>query len=270
MILDRVKSGLPIDDLLVIDCHGHLGSWQLVHMPRNSLEAMIQTMDRMGIDRLCLSSFMGCFSDSRQGNDLLIEAIRPHPDRFVGQVTVNPNYPQEVLRELRRCADESLIGMIKIHPFCHEYPADGPGYREMWKYAHENRMVVLTHTWESDPNCGPGMFGRIAARHPSAKIILAHAGVTQKGCQETIDVVKDHENFYLDTATSQVHIGMVERFVEEVGAGRVLFGSDIPLLDPASQLGRIAYAKISEEDKEMILGQNIQRLLHLTPREALR
>jgi predicted TIM-barrel fold metal-dependent hydrolase len=41
----------------------------------------------------------------------------------------------------------------------------------------------------------------------------------------------------------------------------VLFGSDIPLLEPAAQLGRIAYAKIEEAEKQKILGLNIRRLL---------
>jgi predicted TIM-barrel fold metal-dependent hydrolase len=54
---------------------------------------------------------------------------------------------------------------------------------------------------------------------------------------------------------------MIERFVREVGADRVLFGSDTPLLEPAAQLGRIAYAKIPEADKVKILGLNTKRLL---------
>jgi predicted TIM-barrel fold metal-dependent hydrolase len=54
---------------------------------------------------------------------------------------------------------------------------------------------------------------------------------------------------------------VIERFIREVGAERVLFGSDIPLLEPAAALGRIAYARISEEAKGKILGLNIRQLL---------
>jgi len=260
-LLDRVKSALPMGDVPVIDCHGHLGSWQLVHMAKNSIEEMIETMDRLGIDMLCLSPFLGCFCDFRRGNDALRETISKYPDRLIGQITVNPNYPHEVLPELRRCESRYGVRMLKIHPFCHEYPVGGDGYRAFWEYADEKELVVLTHTWESDKNCGPQLFGKIAREHPKAKIILAHAGGTQEGCRQTIEVIKEHENLYLDTATSQLHVGMIERFVAEVGADRVLFGSDIPLLDPAAQLGRIAFAKIPEEDKQKILGLNIKRLL---------
>lgn len=261
MIRDRVTSGLPLDDVPVVDCHGHLGSWQLLHMARNTVDDTVETMDRLGIDKLCLSPFLGCFCDFRRGNDALGEAVRRYPDRLVGQFTVNPHYADEINAELDRCQREYGVRMLKIHPFCHEYPVDREGYRPLWAYANDHRLVVLSHTWESDPNCGPAMFGPIAADYPGATIILAHAGGTQEGCRQTIEVVRAHDNLYLDTATSQLHVAMIERFVHEVGPQRVLFGSDIPLLDPAAQLGRIALAEIEEADKEMILGQNAHRLL---------
>jgi len=261
MIRDRVTSGLPLDDVPVVDCHGHLGSWQLLHMARNTVEDMVETMDRLGVDKLCLSPFLGCFCDFRRGNDALGEAVRRYPDRLVGQFTVNPHYADEITAELDRWQSEHGVRMLKIHPFCHEYPVDGEGYRPLWAYANDHRLVVLSHTWESDENCGPAMFGPIAGDYPGATIILAHAGGTQEGCRQTIEVVRAHDNLYLDTATSQLHIGMIERFVRQVGPDRVLFGSDIPLLDPAAQLGRIALAEIEEAEKEMILALNAKRLL---------
>jgi predicted TIM-barrel fold metal-dependent hydrolase len=260
-ILEQVKSARPIQGMEVIDCHGHLGNWQLVHMAKNTAEHMLQTMDRLGIDKLCLSPFWGCFCDFRRGNDQLGETIERYPDRFIGQMTVNPHYPYEIRTELQRCDSKYGVQMLKIHPFCHDYPVHGAGYRGLWEYADENELVVLSHTWESDKNCGPGLFGKIATRYPGTNIILAHAGGTQEGCRQTIEVLKQHGNLYLDTATSKLHIGMIERFVREVGADRVLFGSDMPLLEPAAQLGRIAYAKIKEAEKEKILGLNLKKLL---------
>jgi len=261
MILDQVKSALPLGETDVLDCHGHIGSWPTVHMPRSSVEQTIETMDRLGVKRLCLSPFLGCFCDFKRGNDLLAEAVAQYPQRLIGQFTINPNYADEILPELERCESRYGVRMIKIHPFCHEYPADGQGYRQLWEYADEKKKIVLTHTWESDKTCGPELFAPIARRYPDVKIILAHAGVTQRGCEEAISAAGGHDNLFLDTASSQPHIGMIERFVNEVGADRVLFGSDVPLLEPAAQLGRIAYARIKETDKEKILGLNLKRLL---------
>jgi predicted TIM-barrel fold metal-dependent hydrolase len=49
--------------------------------------------------------------------------------------------------------------------------------------------------------------------------------------------------------------------VNEAGADRVLFGSDQPLMDPRSQLGKIITAEISEAAKRQVLGENACRLL---------
>ena len=55
--------------------------------------------------------------------------------------------------------------------------------------------------------------------------------------------------------------GMIEFLVEQVGADKVLYGSDFPMRDPAPQLGWVCYAKIPVEDKKKILAGNIRRLL---------
>ena len=49
----------------------------------------------------------------------------------------------------------------------------------------------------------------------------------------------------------------------EGGEDRVLFGSDMPLLDGAQQIAKIVQAGISAEDKRKILGLNAKRLLKL-------
>ncbi len=48
--------------------------------------------------------------------------------------------------------------------------------------------------------------------------------------------------------------------VHEAGADRVLFGTDLPFLDPRPQLGRVAFAKISDDEKRLILGLNASRI----------
>ena len=54
--------------------------------------------------------------------------------------------------------------------------------------------------------------------------------------------------------------------VRELGASRVLYGSDVSGRSFGSQLGRIAGADITDADKRLILRENLVRLL----RPALR
>jgi len=57
---------------------------------------------------------------------------------------------------------------------------------------------------------------------------------------------------------------MVEFLVAGVTSERVLFGSDACFLAQTAELGRVAYAKISTEDKRNILGLNAAKLFNYT------
>jgi len=54
----------------------------------------------------------------------------------------------------------------------------------------------------------------------------------------------------------------IRHLVEDIGAGQIVYGTDIPLLWPDA-IDNILAAKISDDDKEMILGGNLMKLLKL-------
>ena len=72
-----------------------------------------------------------------------------------------------------------------------------------------------------------------------------------------------YPNVYLETCSSFRTPGVIEQLVSEVGADRVLFGSDIPLMDPRCQIGKIITADISDDAKRQVLGLNAMKLLGL-------
>jgi predicted TIM-barrel fold metal-dependent hydrolase len=74
---------------------------------------------------------------------------------------------------------------------------------------------------------------------------------------------KKRPNIYLDQATSQAGYGWIERFVREVGAEKILFGSDMPFISAPQQIGKVLYARISDADKRKILGENAKRIFRL-------
>jgi predicted TIM-barrel fold metal-dependent hydrolase len=78
-----------------------------------------------------------------------------------------------------------------------------------------------------------------------------------------VTIGRDFENVYLDLCASAAGYGVVERFVADVGAHKVLFGSDAGFLSAAQQIGRVALARITEEEKRAVLGLNAQRVLGL-------
>ena len=49
--------------------------------------------------------------------------------------------------------------------------------------------------------------------------------------------------------------------VRELGARRIIYGSDVPGRSFASQLAKVLGADISDADRRLILGENLRRLL---------
>jgi len=261
-IKEAVEKGLPLKDVLVIDAHAHLGAtvdgW--MYIPTPDADTMIKVMDRMGVDKACISASLAS-PDYQRGNDLTAEAVRKYPERFIGLARVNPHYPEDIRPELERCFD--LLGMrgIKIHPTSNDYPVDGEGYQEVWKFASERKAFVLSHTWHDTPTCSPGKFVSIAKKYPEVPIILGHSGGQAKGYQEAIKAVKECPNLYLDLTGSLITGTWVERMVEAVGAERILYGTDFPFIDPFYEFGKVCYANIDEESKKKILGLNMAKII---------
>ena len=94
--------------------------------------------------------------------------------------------------------------------------------------------------------------------------MLAHSGNRREGQFRAIEAAKSSRNIYLETCTSLADHGTIERLVDGAGADRVLYGSDMPLMDARMQIGRIATANISNDAKRRILGLNAMELLGIS------
>ncbi len=263
-ILARSRKGLALDGL-VIDAHGHLGAYMQFYIPRTDAGSIVEVMDRCGVRATAISGMLSICPDYRAGNEMVAEAAHTFPGRFIGYVTVNPNYPAaEIEAELKHWfTHSSWMRGIKIHPSNHHYPVDGPAYGPAFEAARRYQVPVLSHTWgegEECTLCSPVMFCRLAQEYPEVDFILGHSGGTPAGYRCAVSSAKAYKNIYLETCGSFQAFGLVEYLVEQVGSERVLFGSDVCYLAQTAELGRVVYAKISCEDKRKILGLNAAKL----------
>lgn len=255
----RVYEGIPISDELVIDAHCHMGRWFNFNLHRGDAAGMVSRMDRLGI-RACVAAHHSSIGpDFRYGNDEVLRAMEQFPGRIYGYATVNPNYPEsEVVAEMERCISAGMVG-IKIHPDTHQCHVDHEKYRVVWEFANERRLPLLSHTGTAG-RCAVKTFEKLAETYPNVTIILGHAGFGSEGADQSIEAGSKCSNIYVEITGSTIVYGTLERMVQALGADRVLFGTDLPFIDPRPQLGRVAFAKISEDEKRKILGLNASRI----------
>jgi uncharacterized protein len=251
-----MRSPIPI-----YDCHGHLGVHPDFPAYKSKPEQMLAVMDLLNIEKLGITSTLACYNDCPRGNAEVDPVIRRYPDRFLGYITVNPNPPGQAIAELERWSHFHSPPLIKLHPSLHKYPVRGKNYAPIWDYADRTRAIVLVHTWDSDPNCGPLLFPPIAKAHPNARILLGHSGVTWRGYMQAIEAAEAAPNLFLDLSGSQNHRLILEHCVDRLGAGRILMGSDLPFLEASMTIGRVLTSNISDDDKEQILRTNLQGML---------
>jgi hypothetical protein len=246
--------------ILTIDFHGHVGRWDEYAM-RDDPGRMVAAMDAVGIDKSALFNIF--HADARVGNDATAAFVATNPDRFIGFAYVAPiGDPAAVRAELARCVDDLGFPAIKLYPPYMPWPLNDERWFPIYEFAAERGLAVLFHTG-TEPQALPRYLGDIAPLFPTANFVAGHSGNIDPARQEAIAAARAHPNVYLETCSSFRAPGVIEELVERAGAGRVLFGSDTPLMDPRCQIGKIITAAISDEAKRLVLGDNARRLLGL-------
>ena len=254
---EYVFSGQPLDDTLVIDVHIHTGASTRIQKMHCEGPGILETMDRLGVDVVCASNSPGAYSDLYWGNECTAQIHAANPDRIQAYLTVNPNYPDWDLDDYF-VRDDRFLG-IKAIPFVQGgKPIDDPGLEAYYAYADQKGLPVLFHAWMPEE---VAQATRIAKRYPNAKFIFGHSGFTARDL--AVEAVRSCENVLLDTTISDVSEGSMEWLVNKVGADRIAYGSDLTAFECAQIFGRILLARISDTDKEKILGLNAKAFLNL-------
>jgi hypothetical protein len=129
--------------------------------------------------------------------------------------------------------------------------------------AGELKAPVLQHTYIKATGNLPGEstpmeLAELARRHPDVPFIAAHTGADW---EVGIRAIRDCKNVSAELCGSDPTAGFTEMAVRELGAERVLYGSDAGGRSFASQLGKVLGADISESAKRLILSDNCKRLL---------
>jgi predicted TIM-barrel fold metal-dependent hydrolase len=246
---------------LIIDGHLHIGKIYNFYSGGHSVEQLITSMDRLEIRYGCVSALYAIGPDVPKGNEEIAAAVAAYPDRLIGMLGVNPHYPEEIQSQIERHMNSGYFKQFKLHPFLHGTQCDHPGYEPVYEYANQHGLSILIHTWGVQD---VRLFASVAARYPNAIFIMGHTGGEIPAIMEAVQMVRKQQNIMLDISSSWNYSGMIEYMVDHAGSERVLFGSDAVYNSQSAALGRVIYAKISDQDKLNILGENMRRILGLS------
>jgi len=243
----------------VIDVHAHYGKW-FFPIEADSVEAILRMMKKNNIEKAILSSSLAIIYDFQQGNKQIASAIRDYPHLYA-YLFLNPNYMRESLVEMDRYLSENskFVGLKLYSNGYIEQPLNCAGHRKLLevlqkKYPHS---IVLFHCYTY---ASALELLELARDFPELNFIMGHMGGGE--WRRAIGVAGEAKNIYFEICSGIIVQGKIEVSVAEVGAERIVFGSDMTLLNPAWILGMVESAEISEGEKNLILYGNAIRLFH--------
>jgi predicted TIM-barrel fold metal-dependent hydrolase len=242
-------------------------------------DALIADMDEAGVGACIM---LGWYWERQETCDLqngwYVDWIRRHPGRLIGFAAVQPSGGRASIDALERALDCGLCGIGELLPAGLGSFVGDTWWRRVFDVAAARRLPVTLHA--TDPQAGPAAgpptppadIVRLAREFSEVPIILAHWG---GGLAFRASAAEDGPlppNLYFDTAASPLlyDSSVFRRALDLVGADRIIFGSDYPLILYPREgrkpgflrfLGEIAGAALTDGEREAILGANIRRLL---------
>ena len=234
---------------MIIDGHVHLG---IRPGAEQTMEELISRMDKDKVDKSIVFNFVEVLQ-----NDYVAKAMEKYPDRVIGFATIHP-WHENAKDELIRCIDKLGLKGLKMHPTLHGYSFSNHLLIDpLLEICTKFKIPVIGHGGD-DIFSTPLQYEEMARTFPEVKFVIAHMGVVWT-VNEAFMVAKRNENIFLGTAGAT--IGYIKAAVEEVGAEKVVMGTDSPFQRAKLEMQKIEEAVPDKKKQDLILGGNWARLL---------
>ena len=247
-----------------IDGHGH---------PDADLGRQIAFADNLGIEKMQVSrpSSKEIFSieEVRKNNDIVLNAMKQYPDRYIGFFFLNPrNKLKDSLDEMKRCVD---LGMAGFKGYT-QVKVNDPLFYPIIEKLTDLKMIVYLHC-----ECQLGVGGYrmkydvgkppnttrpedmvdAAKRFPETMFHFAHIGGGfdwEYECKS----FKDYPNIFVDTGGSNNEENLVDFALRYLGEDRIFFGTDNCY---HHGVGKVLASNATEAQKRKIFFENYNNML---------
>jgi predicted TIM-barrel fold metal-dependent hydrolase len=237
-----------------------------------TVEELIESMDRDGVDVSVIVNYgWSTHEMCVETNDYILESVARYSERIVGFCAVSSCTDDASLDEIERCVKGGVKGVGELRPDAQSAAFTSKEVIEPFvAVLQKHNLILLVHSSEPVghvyPGKGvatPGLLYTFISYFPDLPLVCAHWGGGLPFYTLMPEVQQAMENVYFDTAASPFlyRPEIYRQVVQLVGADRILFGSDYPVISQRRLLDEIQSANLSDEERDMILSVNARRLL---------
>ena len=242
--------------LQYFDCHARIGRWTAPR-PEHILtaEGLVAEMDRYDIAEALVHHASAWEWAPAPGNETLLREIASYPRLHPCFVALPPATrempsPREMVAQLR----EAGGGAVRLFPQFHQYRLADWCCRELLEVLEAERVPVLLDVTQADW----GVLPEVLTAHPALPVVLLDVGY--RSDRYLYPLWERHQNLHVEIGSYVMH-GGVEAVCARFGPERLLFGTGLPLMDPAGPTALLAYADAPVAATQLIAGANLRRLL---------
>ncbi len=263
-IINQAFASKPIS-CPIIDAHTHLGAYHHHgwHQKYDCTEtsSVLDYGAKLGIDCIVTTPHPIIQGRMEEANLISEKAIKDFPNKVYAYIAVVPTCGMDSVKsELKKYAHADGFLGLKFLPGFYHGELTAPEYQYALDFADEMGCPVLCHMWGDGPKHTD--VENILRKHHNLKFICAHQGGGSAPFTDmTLPTIRDHENAYLELCGSMDNKYGIEDLVERFGEDRIIFGTDAINLDPKYEIGKVAFAPVSDDVKKKIFAENYLNLL---------
>lgn len=218
------------------------------------VEQLLETMARHGISHTVVCPIEPFFD-----TEDVAEAIAPYPDRLSLFASAEPREELGVER-LEALLRRVPVAGLKLTPAREDAPGETRRMYDLLGLARDRDLPVFVHSgafpFEAQGTGEASRLAPVLAAFPHLSFTIAHMGWDHHA--EILDLAERHHHVSVETSWQPPKI--LRAAVDKLGAHRVLWGSDFPLLQPGVSLEHAATA-LSQDELRIVCARNAHRLL---------
>lgn len=229
-----------------------------------SAENTLNMFKTLGVSKICgsvISTEKDSWDKIKANNDEVLKLKELYGDFYIPGFHIHPDYTDESIKEIDRMHKRGVTLVGELVPYLDgwdNYASDE--FSILLDEIGKRNMIVSLHT---SPTYNDAM-DEMVKGHKDIIFVAAHPGEYDT-LMRHIERMKMSENYYLDISGTGTHrYGMLRRVIDEIGADRILFGSDFPTCNPGAFIGTVLLDPLlSDSEKEKIFSQNAKQLLKI-------
>ena len=243
---------------MVIDIHAHIWGGRIEQDKRE----IIKACELFDISRVYISGLRGHYPDKEEISELNYEVYKfskEHPKYIGGFCYVNPAHDNSLDVLKKGIEDYQMEGMkLWVATYC-----DDPKVFPLVEKCIDYNIPILIHAFKKAigqlefESVGPNV-AELAGRYPEARFIMAHL---DGNAYHGIKCIKNYKNVWVDFSGSIYRRDDVDYTVEQIGAERIVFGTDM-VGSYLVNYGQVEEADLTPEQREMIYYKNALKVLH--------